>query len=151
MSLYLYINLAIIMFPLLLSFEKRIKYYSKAKALLPAIIIVSIIFIVWDVFATFRGHWSFNPDHILGVKLAGLPLEEILFFITVPYSCIFAYEGISYFLKDNKINLEKWVFYVIGGGFLLLAVLFINKEYTFLALLSVGLTLIFAPRIFTII
>ena len=144
MSLYLYINIMIILFPLLFSFEKRIKYYSKIKYLLISILIVGSLFVFWDMFATYRGHWSFNPNYVLGIKILGLPVEEILFFITVPFSCIFAYEGIKYFLDESKLFKEmKWPPIIFGIGFLLFALLPIGGEYTSLALASVGLTLIF--------
>jgi len=144
MSLYLYINIMIILFPLLFSFEKRIKYYSKIKYLLISILIVGSLFVFWDMFATYRGHWSFNPNYVLGIKILGLPFEEILFFITVPFSCIFAYEGIKYFLDESKLFKEmKWPPIIFGIGFLLFALLPIGGEYTSLALASVGLTLIF--------
>ena len=144
MSLYLYINIMIILFPLLFSFEKRIKYYSKIKYLLISILIVGSLFVFWDMFATYRGHWSFNPNYVLGIKILGLPVEEILFFITVPFSCIFAYEGIKYFLDESKLFKEmKWPPIIFGIGFILFALLPIGGEYTSLALASVGLTLIF--------
>jgi len=144
MSLYLYINIMIILFPLLFSFEKRIKYYSKIKYLLISILIVGSLFVFWDMFATYRGHWFFNPNYVLGIKILGLPVEEILFFITVPFSCIFAYEGIKYFLDESKLFKEmKWPPIIFGIGFLLFALLPIGGEYTSLALASVGLTLIF--------
>ncbi len=144
MSLYLYINIAIILFPLLLTFEKRIKYYSKIKNLIVTILLISSLFVFWDIFATYRGHWSFNPHYVLGTKFLGIPLEEVLFFITVPFSCIFAYEGIKYYLKDSKLfSTNKWIPTIIGILFLALAFLSIGGEYTTLALASVGITIIF--------
>ena len=144
MSTYLYINFAIILFPLLLSFEKRMKYYSNFKNLLISILLIGSLYIAWDVFATFRGHWSFNPIHVLDIKFFGLPLEEILFFITVPYSCIFAYEGIKHYLKDAKLfEKRKSVSILTGIIFLTFSILPIGGEYTTLAFISVGLTLIF--------
>jgi lycopene cyclase domain-containing protein len=147
MSLYLYINIAIILFPLLFTFEKRIKYYTKIKNLIGSILIIGSLFIAWDVFATFRGHWSFNPNYVLETKFLGLPIEEILFFITVPFSCIFAYEGIKYYLKDSKLfSINKWIPKTIGILFIVLALVSIGGEYTTLALASVGITIIFVSN-----
>lgn len=59
-------------------------------------IIIAIPYLIWD--ALVAGHWwSFNPDHILGLTVSNLPLEEILFFITVPAACLILWHGI----KDN--------------------------------------------------
>ncbi len=146
---YLLINFAIIAFTLMLSFEKRLKYYSKIKKLMPAILVVGAIYVGWDAFATYRGHWSFNPDFVLGIKVLGLPIEEILFFITVPYSCIFAYEGIAYFLGDGKVRAPNRILTAtIGLVCLGSAFLFWGKEYTFLALFSVGLTVLFVSNFY---
>lgn len=154
MSLYLYINLAIIIFPLIFSFERRIKYYSKIKSVLLSIVSVGAFFIAWDAFATYRGHWSFNPDQIGGLKLFGLPIEEILFFVTVPYSCLFIFESIVYFFRDRRIfSPNKWLFVGVGVAFILISFGFYSKEYTFLAMLSVGFSILlvsfFSVRVFS--
>lgn len=109
-----------------------------------AILLISSLFILWDIFATYRGHWSFNPNYVLGIKVLGIPLEEVLFFITVPFSCIFAYEGIKYYLKDSKLfSTNKSIPTIIGILFLAFAFISIGGEYTTLALASVGITIIF--------
>jgi len=146
MSLYFYINLAIVIFPLIFSFERRIKYYSKAKSVLLSTLSVGALFIAWDAFATYRGHWSFNPSHICEIELFGLPIEEILFFVTVPYSCLFIFEAILYFFGDSRIfSPNKWLFVGVGVGVALILISFgfYSKEYTLLAILSVGLSILF--------
>ncbi len=143
MSFYLYLNLAIIIFPLAFSFERRLRFYSKIKPLLIALFLVGLIFVGWDAFATYRGHWSFNPLYVSETKFVGLPLEEILFFVTVPYSCLFVYESIKYFVGDKKLLLPtRWLLIAAGLIFTALAFGFLDREYTFLAVLSVGLTLL---------
>jgi lycopene cyclase domain-containing protein len=145
---YLYINLAILIFPLVIAFEKtRIRYYSKIKSVAFSMFSVGLLFVSWDVLATSRGHWSFNPAYLLGIKFLGLPLEEILFFITTPFSCLFTYEALAYFLKDRKALLLDKLLPPVGIALALLSFLFLNKEYTFLALLSVGLTILAAPKL----
>lgn len=42
---------------------------------------------IWDKIAVERGHWAFNPDMVTG-WWAGLPVEEHLFFIVVPYLAV---------------------------------------------------------------
>jgi lycopene cyclase domain-containing protein len=71
----------------------------------------------------------------------GLPLEEVLFFITVPFSCLFVFESILYFIGDSKLfTPKKWILYVIGALIGLSSLIFYGKEYTFLAIISVALT-----------
>lgn len=101
MSLYLIVNLAIIAIPLALSFEKNLKFYRLWPAVGFSMLVVSTAYIVWDVIATARGDWMFNPEYVGGIEIFNLPLEEILFFITVPYACIFIYETVHLYLQEK--------------------------------------------------
>lgn len=148
MSFYLYLNLAIIAFPLIFSFEKRIRFYKKFKPLSISLLVVGIFFVSWDIFATFRGHWSFNPAYTNDIRILGLPIEEILFFLTVPYSCLFTFDAIIHFLGDRQLfSPRKWFVTIIGALIILAAFTFFSREYTFLALVSVGLAIIFTSLV----
>lgn len=131
MSTYLIINILIIFFPLILSFEKNLTYYKKIPHLIFSILIVSTAYIIWDVFATKRGDWAFNPEHLLEIYFFGLPLEEILFFITVPYSCVFIYETVKFYLKEKQLRINKNLFWFAALLFLVIAVVFNYQHYTF--------------------
>ena len=61
--------------------------------------ITGLFFLFWDVLFTMKGVWSFNPQYITGVTIWGLPLEEVLFFLTVPFACIFIYACLNYYVK----------------------------------------------------
>ena len=69
MSTYLLINILIIFFPLILSFDKNLKFYKKVPFVLQSIAFISTAYIVWDVIATKRGDWAFNPEHLLGIDI----------------------------------------------------------------------------------
>ena len=98
--IYLLLNVFIIAVPLAFTFDRRTAYYRRLPALAFSIAIVSSFYLVWDAIVTARGEWSFNPKYLTGVRLANLPLEEVLFFLTVPYSCLFIYEAVVYWAKD---------------------------------------------------
>ena len=55
--------------PLLLSFDKKVAFYKKWKWLFPAMLIPAFIYIVWDIYFTAKGVWSFNEKYITGIKL----------------------------------------------------------------------------------
>jgi lycopene cyclase domain-containing protein len=93
---YLLINVFIIAVPLALTFDRRIFYYRQIPAVGFATAVVSACYLIWDVLVTARGEWSFNGKYLTGVHLLNIPLEEVLFFITVPYSCLFIYEVVLY-------------------------------------------------------
>jgi lycopene cyclase domain-containing protein len=96
---YLLINLATVFFPLVLSFDRRVAFYKRWKFIWPGMAITGLLFLLWDVLFTFKGVWSFNPVYIIGITFFKLPLEEILFFLTVPFACIFIYECLKYYVK----------------------------------------------------
>jgi len=131
MSEYLIINILIIIVPLSLSFEKNLKFYKKVKSVLKSILIVSSAFIIWDVIATQRGDWAFNPDYLIGVKFFGLPIEELLFFITVPYACIFIFETVKFYIKDKTLKINENILLFISLIIVFISVLNYERDYTF--------------------
>jgi lycopene cyclase domain-containing protein len=96
---YLLINFLSVIFPFLLSFDKRVRFYKSWKFIWPGLLITGMLFLAWDIVFTVKGVWSFNPNYILGITFFRLPLEEILFFLTIPFSCIFIYECLNYYVK----------------------------------------------------
>ncbi|MFN3873688.1 MAG: lycopene cyclase domain-containing protein [Ignavibacterium sp.] len=144
MSTYLIINILIIIVPLILSFDKNISYYRKLPRLIFSILIVSSAFIIWDIFATKRGDWAFNPGHLVGIYIFGLPLEEVLFFITVPYSCVFIYETVKFYTKEKMLNISKNVFLVTGVILILLGIIFNYQHYTFTVSIFTGVFFLLA-------
>lgn len=127
---YLILNLACIFFPFILSFDKKIAYYKLWKPLFIGILISAAFFIIWDIFFTKLGVWSFNPTYIMGIYIFNLPIEEILFFITVPYACIFIYEVVNGYTKRDVIGCGKPYSVVISVICLVLIILFHDKTYT---------------------
>jgi len=85
--------------PFLLSFWPALKFYRNIRALLITIALIVVIFGSWDVLATFRGHWFFNPEGVWDMRLINLPLEEVLFFVVIPFCCIFTWEAINFLKK----------------------------------------------------
>ncbi len=118
--------------PLALSFDKKVQFWRNWKYLFPAIIVSAVVFLVWDVKFTEAGIWQFNPEYLLGYSYKGLPIEEWLFFIVIPYACVFIYEVLKvYFEKYEAAN----VFAAISLGLIVLFALisFYNRTllYTF--------------------
>jgi lycopene cyclase domain-containing protein len=135
---YLILDVLIILFPFLLSFKWKFPYYRYYKALFPAIAVVGITYIIWDAIVTARGDWWFNYEYLSGITIIGLPLEEILFFVVVPYSCIFIYENLEFFFPDRTIRFPRSVSAVLFVIFFIGGLLFYHQDYTILALMSCG-------------
>ena len=98
---YLLINVFIIAIPLALTFDKRTAYHRQIPAVGFSIVVVGACYLIWDVLVTARGEWSFNGKYLTGLQLLNIPLEEVLFFITVPYSCLFIYEVVLFATTDR--------------------------------------------------
>jgi lycopene cyclase domain-containing protein len=133
MDKYLYLGMLVfaISYPLAQSFEHRIRYASQWYALLPAILISASVFIIWDIWFTQLGVWEFNHRYVLGIFFFGLPMEEILFFLVIPFACIFIYEVLIYFFpQDIFLPLGKPFVYVIVPFLLGFAFLHLDKWYT---------------------
>lgn len=120
--LYLSIDLLSLAGPLLLSFDRRVAFFRKWKALFPAIGIMMLIFIPWDMLKTAYGVWGFNPDYLCGIYIGNLPLEECLFFICIPYACIFIYECLNaYVVTDILKKIHRPLLYFLAAFLLLVA------------------------------
>ena len=150
---YLYLHIFTFVPVFLLSFDKKVHYYKKWKYLLPAILPVATFFIAWDVFFTQKGVWGFNHDYLSGIFALGLPIEEWLFFFTVPFACVFIYECLNFYIKKDLLKqVSPWVTkslivlffgigiwkfwnmytsttFILAGGFLLYNQLFEEGHY----------------------
>ncbi|MFT3846569.1 MAG: lycopene cyclase domain-containing protein [Lacibacter sp.] len=128
---YFLIHAAAIAGPLLLSFDRKVHFYKKWKYLFPAMIIPALFFLVWDELFTRIGVWGFNENYITGLKIGSLPVEEVLFFITVPYCCVFVYECVRiYFPKLEQLKLNKNILIILVILFLASGLTHSDKYYT---------------------
>ena len=99
---YLIVLAVCIAGPALLSFSPKLGFYKYPFRLLISIAIPFIVFVSWDIWATSRGHWGFNENYIVGFKLIDLPIEEVLFFIVIPFCALFTWEVVKYFSEKKN-------------------------------------------------
>ncbi|MCG8306396.1 MAG: lycopene cyclase domain-containing protein [Cytophagales bacterium] len=128
---YLLINVFTISIPFIRSFEPRVYFISRWKGIFLGISITGAVFIIWDMIFTKMGIWGFNPTYLTGVNIINLPLEEWLFFITIPYACIFIYEAMNYFIKKDILNRFSYpLTYVIITILYILGIVYRLNWYT---------------------
>lgn len=99
MSEYFMVLLIAGIVPVIASFIPSFHIYRRWRSLLLTFLGVLLIFGIWDVVAVARGHWYFNPSKVWTARFYGLPIEEIIFFIAVPFYCIVAWETLRYIKK----------------------------------------------------
>lgn len=139
---YLLIDLCCIIIPLLASFHPKSTFYKHWKYFLPANIAVAIFFLVWDAIFTQMGIWGFNDKYLTGIHVYNLPLEEILFFICIPYSCTYTYFVFSEHVNINFKALSRNISIILAIGAIIVAATLYKHLYTSItfSLLSLLLT-----------
>lgn len=146
---YLLINLFSILIPFIASFDKRLDFYKKWKFLFPAIFVTLVFFISWDVLYTYLGVWGFNPKYLSGINLINLPIEEWMFFITIPYACVFTYTSLNYLIKKDYFkNYEKIISWTLIIVLLVVGLVNYNSIYTSFTFIATSIFIILHLYVF---
>lgn len=111
--LYLLFNLVIFISPLVAGRFYRFTVYPKLRPLLISITFPALFFLLYDYLATGR-FWMFNSRYIFGIYLTKLPLEEVLFFFTVPFSVLFLWLNFSRLTKKSQLVSPAYFFTILG-------------------------------------
>lgn len=115
-KLYLWLNIGTLAFPFLLSFNKLGHFYKRWYAVFPAIGVMALFFIPWDIWFTARDVWGFNEDYLVGANVINLPIEEWLFFLCIPYACLFLYDQLVVLNTKNILKpFERYLDFVVMG------------------------------------
>ncbi len=87
---------------------------------------------VWDSLFTAQGIWGFNQKYLMGIMLHNLPMEEVLFFICIPYCSVFTYEVLNYFIKKDHFEyLARHAATILVYVLVALAIRYHDRAYTF--------------------
>jgi len=142
-SLYLLIDFFTIFVPIIFSFHPKINFYKNFKPFFISNILTASLFLIWDVIFTKIGVWSFNPDYVLGIYLYNLPIEEILFFVCIPFSCVFTYHCLNlFFLIQWKPKTENIFVLSFSTLLIIVGIYSYSKLYTIVTFFSLGILLL---------
>jgi lycopene cyclase domain-containing protein len=73
----------------------RVRVYARWRRLLLAVLPEFVVFVAWVLYAIAQGHWDYDGDLTLGLRLpGGIPVEEVLFFLVVPLCSVMALEAV---------------------------------------------------------
>ena len=129
--LYLYLLIASVSGPIFLTifFPDVIKNWGK---FILSTTLIAAVFLVWDAIFTANGVWGFNDDYILGFSFFGMPIEEWLFFLVIPFCSIYLHFAIDRHFPNLKLGKNLTIYLTIILLVLLSIVLFMNlsKAYT---------------------
>lgn len=141
---YLMVDAGCLIMPLLLSFHPRLNFYKQWRFFLLPCLVTALFFLVWDALYTHLGIWGFNPDYVCGIYVLKMPIEELLFFICIPFACVFSYHVFSVLWQFNFFNEAARGFYISLSVLLLIAGLFfIDKLYTGVTFLLLSVMIAF--------
>lgn len=146
MEKYLYLSLDLFCFivPFALRFYPGLHFRKKWKYAFPAISLTAVIFILWDAIFTQAGVWGFNARYISGLYIGNLPIEEVLFFICIPYACLFTQFALSYRVERNFFfRCYKSISVILIVALLITGILHPHRWYTALTFVSTASLLCF--------
>lgn len=119
-------------------------FWRQWRGIVCGLALVSVPFIIWDALAAQAGHWQFSQTYTLGINMWGLPLEEILFFITVPLGCMVVWILLGRVHNATRpltvIKHARWLLLSAIPVLMGLAVLAGTPSYTRLALVAAAIT-----------
>lgn len=128
--LYLFIDIGAVAVPFVFSFHPKLAFYRRWKAAWPAILLPAIPFVAWDAVFVEQGVWGFNREHISGIYLFGVPVEEVLFFICIPYACLFTYDCLARFSAMRTTRKTYAVSTALVVFLVMMVLLFPDNAYT---------------------
>lgn len=140
---YLILNILTIALPFFWSFEKKIYFVRYWRGVFLGIAVMGLFFVPWDVWFTSMGVWGFNERFITGIKIANLPIEELMFFVTFPYACVFLYEVLNYYMPKPILKpIESKITAALIFISFILSIVFVDRIYTFTTFSLLSLFLI---------
>jgi lycopene cyclase domain-containing protein len=141
--LYVFINLGAISIPFISGFDRRLMFQKQWRYLFPAILLTMMVFIPWDMLKTHLLVWGFNPRYILGLSIGNLPVEEWMFFIAIPYACLFTYHSLNYLVKKDYFqNYTERITLILAIILLFIGLMNVGRLYTSVTFISTGVFLL---------
>ncbi|MBN1656595.1 MAG: lycopene cyclase domain-containing protein [Deltaproteobacteria bacterium] len=139
-SEYLIFNLLVFVPPFAFGLMKRFSFKRQFAPAFLSIFSVAPVLVIWDSLVTKR-HWWFNAEYVAEISILGLPYEEILFFLTVPFACLFTWDMVARrTLPKCHKGLSLIYLLLVIAGLSGIPIWFTGKEYTALALFSLAIS-----------
>jgi len=116
------------------------RFYARWRYYLPGLFLTAFFFLIWDYFKTRYGVWSFNDRYIIGILFFGMPIDEYLIFIAIPYACTFIYESLGYYNKRRVFpDAVKYLVWFFSALLFVSSFFFIHRAYTFSVFFLLGI------------
>lgn len=117
---------------------RRYSHFPKPIPTLRAIFLSASIFVLMDLFVT-NVWWYFNPRFTLGILVGSLPVEEILFFITVPLACLQLWINVKrFYVKKLSSQSERLLTLCLWAILLCLFLIHYALPYTRMVIIALA-------------
>lgn len=144
---YLLVDFLCLLFPLLASFHPRIQFYKQWKYFIIPCLTTALLFLVWDVMFVILDVWGFNEKYVTELFIFNMPIEEILFFIFIPYACVFTYYCFNKFIQFPKpAGLTTLLNYLLVLALAITAFIYHDRLYTSITFSLLAMFLLFLMR-----
>lgn len=91
---YLTVLLACLVGTAPLEFLLHTRVYRRPGRLVLALLPGFLAGVAWDAYAVHAGQWGFDRRYLVGLRLVGLPVEELLFFLIIPACAVLTLEAV---------------------------------------------------------
>jgi lycopene cyclase domain-containing protein len=139
---YLLVDFFTVLMPLAFSFHPKLNFYKTWWAFFPAVSFVALCFLVWDAYFTSLGVWGFNKQYLTGIMIGNLPIEELLFFLCIPYACVFTFHclgGVRGLSLNGKFKNATTL--LLLAGLITIGILNFDRLYTSVTFISLAILL----------
>ncbi len=100
---YLLLMAGCLLVTLPLEFVFGARVWRRPRRLLFALVPTVLLFVLWDLAAIAREHWTFNARYVTGRQLPGnLPIEELAFFVVIPICGLLTLEAVRRILERAR-------------------------------------------------
>jgi lycopene cyclase domain-containing protein len=128
---YLLVDFFCIIFPFIFSFHPRLQFYRNWRSFLIPCLLTGTFFLIWDGIFTDIGIWSFNPDYVIGIYFFKMPIEEFLFFLCIPYACVFSYHCFTILWPfSGNARLIRGFYALLASALMITGILYLDRLYT---------------------
>ena len=102
---YLLLMGACVLITLPLEFALGARVWRCPRRLVLALLPAFALFVVWDIWATSTGTWSFSDDYTVGLTLpGGMAIEELVFFTVIPVCGLLTLETVRGILRRGSLR-----------------------------------------------
>lgn len=141
---YLLVDLLYLGLPLLLCFSGPAPFYKKWRYLWISTLVTGFFFTMWSAAFTAGGVWEFNTARVIGWYVGNLPVEEVLFYICIPFAGVFIYHTLTHVIERDYIYFHhELISSALSILLMVVGIYHLDKAVTGATFLGLGIFLAF--------